>query len=88
MRVPAVLPCSNYPDTGPESQSSSISRKSNLSWTLQQMFVFSTHADEISGPSKATSLQSLPGLANVSTLWLPLSATEENVAAQWSQSFL
>lgn len=50
------------------------------------MFVFSTHAHVISGHSKATSLQSLPGLARMSTLWLPLTATEENIA-QWSPVF-
>ncbi len=84
--VLAVQQCRHYPDIGPKSPSFFISRKSKLSWTLQQMFVFSTHGHVISGHSKATSLQSLPGLANVSTLWFPLTATEENIA-QWSPVF-
>jgi len=29
----------------------------------------------------------LPGLANVTTLWLPLNTTVENIIAQWSPVF-
>lgn len=64
----------------PESLSSFTPRKLELSSfldaTVRQMFVFPAHAHVISGHSKATSLQSLPGQASVSTLWLPLAATE------------
>lgn len=87
LAVRNVNPRCHRPDLGPKSPSSLTSRKSKLSWTLQQMFVLSTHGHVISGHSKAISLQSLPGLTSVSTLWVPLTATEENIVAQRSPVF-
>lgn len=87
LAVRNVNPRCHRPDIGPKSPSSLTSRKSKLSWTLRQMFVLSTLGHVISGHSEATSLQSLPGLTSVSTLWVPLTATEENIVAQRSPVF-